>query len=428
MYSCSVKIEDTTFSVYPNEYPTEWEAKDASAQLALSKLRKQSTNTEQSATPCPYDNETILQKLYEALLMRPHGIVLNNLTEWFESTFNFSLPEDCIEQIKNSDLFDTEEILNDKIILYANSDDEVSMPEANNNAQQQYSMQEETRLESLAEVRDSILPKLKLPWSESLWDIHVTYVETPVIIWGRILGENYNSALNVLLEQYDREMQGDTNRYRISMPVVCQDIYLTRIDDVWTRLRVDEILPNQKEVYAYFLDIGDSAWISSEELYMCPTYLLQIAAQATPFTVYGMEAFEDHPAAMEHTIDLLYNKDVLGKVMFHTNYSEGEDLLENEKVILNLYQQSINEMSLNQMISKLINEDILNTTPHLEENSIEHAAITHICTNGDLYIQVLGKELDYLKVYRSWMRKAYGEEFLMLNVILIHLELDEKDN
>uniref|UniRef100_A0A1I8Q3T5 HTH OST-type domain-containing protein n=1 Tax=Stomoxys calcitrans TaxID=35570 RepID=A0A1I8Q3T5_STOCA len=371
-YSCCVHVNDVIYSTYPHEYETEYQAKEACANTALAKLKMQ--EKKRPMPPCSFSGTKLLDKLYTELLKHPHGIFAKNLPEWFETTFEQSLPEDWWIMIQESSLFTTETGLS-KVIIFANKDADRDL----------------TPLDDKTKVIQ--IDPICLPWSEDYWSILVTHCASTVEIWGRLFGAEYSVRFTALMNDINVYM---ANKKERPVSITRKNIYLVFQDDCWNRVRVEELDKSKGSALCFFIDFGDADWQPVDKLMICESHFLKLPAQAVPFCLYGLEDFEGNPKARTCLEDLFANKSVVGKIF--TKESEFYDTNSkfHGKVQVVLFDTSTAEdVNLNQEISNMICHQSL--TPEINPTTVNNIFVTHISDNGDIFVQVKSAELKYIQ-------------------------------
>ncbi|XP_061390979.1 tudor domain-containing protein 7B [Musca vetustissima] len=365
-FTCRVEVKDTIYSTYPHEYETEYLAKEACAIRALEKLKMQ--EKKRPMPPCTFSSTELLDKLYTELLNHPHGIFAKNLPEWFETTFQQSLPEDWWMLIQTSSLFTTETGLS-KVIIFANKDAD----------------KDKTKVIQI----DPIC----LPWSDEYWSIFITHCNSTVEVWGRLFGPDYSGRYSALMNDIEVYM---ANKKERPVSITRKNIYLVSINDSWHRIRVEELDKSKASCLCFFIDFGDADWLPVDQLFICETHFLKLPAQAVPFSLYGLEDFEGNPAGRKCLDDLLPTKSVVGKVF--TKESEFYDTNSkcNGKIQVVLFDTSTQEdINLNHQLSNMICKETL--PPEIKQNTVTNTFVSHVSDTGDIFVQVKSPELKYVQ-------------------------------
>ncbi|XP_073844364.1 tudor domain-containing protein 7 tapas isoform X3 [Musca autumnalis] len=412
-YTCRVEVNDIIFSTYPHEYETEYLAKEACAIRALEKLKMQ--EKKRPMPPCSFSNTELLDKLYTELLKHPHGIFAKNLPEWFETTFQQSLPDDWFALIQTSSLFTTETGLS-KVIIFANEDADKDL----------------TPLGAEDKAKVIQIDPIRLPWSDEYWSIFITHCNSTVEVWGRLFGPDYSGRYSALMNDIEVFM---ANKKERPVSITRKNIYLVSINDCWHRIRVEELDKSKASCLCFFIDFGDADWLPVDQLFICETHFLRLPAQAVPFSLYGLEDFEGNPAGRKCLDDLLPTKSVVGKVF--TKESEFYDTESkcNGKIQVVLFDTSTQEdINLNHQLSNMICKETM--PPELNQNTVTNTFVSHVSDNGDIFVQVKSPELKYVQVllqqiietrFNRDQHKVTFEDLKRSNMFLICDDTDAND-
>uniref|UniRef100_A0A1A9UVJ1 HTH OST-type domain-containing protein n=1 Tax=Glossina austeni TaxID=7395 RepID=A0A1A9UVJ1_GLOAU len=380
-YSCQVHINDSIFSTYPLQYESEYLAQEACAKIVLEKFKVR--DHKKPLPSCTFTDTELINKLYTELLDRHSGIFVKNLPEWFESTFHQSLPENWWTLMQTSSKFYTEMEYQNALIVYAKKEDKSTDLYQFNNCK-------------ASEVDESTVLQLKpisLPWSEDYWNIFITHCASTIEVWGRLFGNEYNVRFGALMNEIENYM---VERKERPASVVRERIYLISINDCWHRVRVEELDKNKGTALCFFIDFGDTDWLPVDQLYICEAKFLCLPAQAVPFSLYGLEDFEQNPFACKHLDELLPTKSVVGKIFTKEGEFNTANLKSYNKIQVVIFDTSTqDDINLNHLLL----DNICNNTPapEIRKHTVNNVLVTDVTDSGDIYVQLRSPEVKYLQ-------------------------------
>lgn len=374
-FSCSVHVNDIIFSTYPNEYETEYLAKEACAKRALEKIKM--VEKKRPLPTCTLTDTELLDKLYTELLNHPHGIFAKNLPESFESAFQVQLPDNWWALVQTSSLFTTETNLG-KVIIFANKDAE----------------KDSIALCTGEATKTIQMDPIRLPWSDEYWNIFITHCSSTVEVWGRLFGQDYNIRFDALVNDIEAYMATKKER---PVSIARKNIYLVHINECWHRVRVEELDKSKGSALCFFIDFGDADWLAVDQLHICESHFLQLPAQAVPFSIYGLEDFEGNPYARKCLEDLLPIKSLVGRIFTKENEFYDTNSKSHGKIQVVLFDTSTqDDLNINhQLLNTICSETMV---PEINQTTITNVIVTHINDNGDIYLQVNSPELKYVQV------------------------------
>lgn len=240
------------------------------------------------------------------------------------------------------------------------------------------------------------LKPISLPWSEDYWNIFITHCASTIEVWGRLFGNEYNVRFGALMNEIENYM---VERKERPASVVRERIYLISINDCWHRVRVEELDKSKGTALCFFIDFGDTDWLPVDQLYICEANFLCLPAQAVPFSLYGLEDFEQNPFACKHLDELLPTKSVVGKIFTKEGEFNTANLKSCSKIQVVIFDTSTqDDINLNHLLL----DNICNNTPapEIRKHTVNNVLVTDVTDNGDIYVQLRSPEVKYLHVNR----------------------------
>ncbi|XP_011179383.2 uncharacterized protein LOC105210260 [Zeugodacus cucurbitae] len=385
LYQCRVNVNGTIFSTYPNEYLHEHVAQISCAQKAIEQLKLQ-----EARRPLPLFSEgdaDLIDKLYNELKQHPHGIFAKNIPEIFEEAYKQSLPEHWWTLVQTSPKFTTESATNNAVIVFAN---------------------EEADKEKAGATGAIIqMDGIALPWKQKYWQLYVTYCASTIDVWARLFGKEYGERFDGVMSEIEAHMSTQKTR---PLSLACKNIYLVCINECWHRVRVEELDKPNATARCFFIDFGDSDWVAVSELYICEAQFLRLPAQAVPLSLFGLEDFAGNPNARRHLDAMLSSKSVVGEILTKESDFYNTESSACGKIQVVLYDTSTEEdVNLNSLLLSKICDDT--PQPEIKHKGATNVLVSHICDEGDLYLQILNTDFKYVqKLIRQLIESKFKRD------------------
>ncbi|XP_017025169.1 tudor domain-containing protein 7B isoform X2 [Drosophila kikkawai] len=386
--NCSVRIEGDVYSSYPQEFANEEAAYQRTAQIAIERIKH--AESRQRLSVCMVNNDEFIEGLYQELLKYPHGILGHKLEDWYGRTFGHHLPSNWYDLIIESNKIRVEHGINPRIILFAN-DPGSPVP---------------IRINTPA-----TMPELVLPWQVNEdgshdWNMYISHCISTTEVWVRLIDQI--EKLDELTTHMSRHMAVPHYRQQVLDPHV-QELYLVEIREGWNRVRVISVDAEQKNCRCHFVDFGDIAQFSFEELFQCPAQFLVLPAQAICLSLYALDKFRDHPHAQRVLITELEGQTVVARVLtsqkqFLELGGAAQGIVGKGRrqacLVATLYDTSTAEdVHLNDLVASRI----IKTTPPPTLNDEQNIGkttpifVTHITEDGDLMVLLRNDDLNFVE-------------------------------
>ncbi|KAH8290138.1 hypothetical protein KR054_000322 [Drosophila jambulina] len=386
--NCSVRIEGDVYSSYPQEFVNEEAAYQRTAQIAIERIKHAESRKQLSV--CTVNDEEFIEGLYHELLKYPHGILGHKLEDWYGRTFGHHLPSHWYDLIIESNKIRVEHGINPRIILFAN-DPGSPVPIRINTP--------------------TTMPELVLPWQGNEsgshdWNMYISHCNSTTEVWVRLIDQI--GKLEELTTHMSRHMAVPHYRQQVLDPHV-QELYLVEIREGWNRVRVISVDAEQKSCRCHFVDFGDIAQFSFEELFQCPAQFLVLPAQAICLSLYALDKFRDHPHAQRVLIAELEGQTVVARVL--TSQKQFLELggaaqgvvgkgRRQACLVATLYDTSTAEdVHLNDLVASRIIKSTPPPTLNDEQNIGKTTPIfvSHITDDGDLMVLLRNDDLSFVE-------------------------------
>lgn len=385
---CSVRIEGDVYSSYPEEFVNEETARLRTAEIAIQRIQHAESRKELSV--CTVNDEEFIEGLYQELLKYPHGILGHKLEDWYGKTFGHHLPSHWYDLIIESNKIRVEHGINPRIILFAN---DPGCPEP-------------VRINTPTKM-----PELALPWHVNAdgttdWNMFISHCSATTEIWAQLIEQMAN--LEELKLHMSRYMAVPHFRQQVLDPHV-QELYLVEVREGWHRVRVISVDAEQRTCRCHFVDFGDVADFSFEELFQCATQFLVLPAQAICLSMYALDKFRDHPHAQRVLKSELEDQTVVARlVTSQSKYFElggaAQGTVGKGKrqacLSATLYDTSTAEdIHLNDLVASRITKSTPAPTLNDEQNigKTTPVLVTHITEDGDLMVLLRNDDLKFVE-------------------------------
>ncbi|KAH8253298.1 hypothetical protein KR032_004694 [Drosophila birchii] len=386
--NCSVRIEGDVYSSYPQEFVNEEAAYQRTAQIAIERIKH--AESRQQLSVCTVNDEEFIEGLYHELLKYPHGILGHKLEDWYGRTFGHHLPSHWYDLIIESNKIRVEHGINPRIILFAN---EPGSPVP-------------VRINT-----PTTMPELVLPWQVSEggphdWNMYISHCNSTTEVWARLIDQI--GKVEELTTHMSRHMAVPHYRQQVLDPCV-QELYLVEIREGWNRVRVISVDAEQQNCRCHFVDFGDIAQFSFEELFQCPAQFLVLPAQAICLSLYALDKFRDHPHAQRVLIAELEGQSVVARVLtsqkqFLEQGGAAQGIVGKGRrqacLVATLYDTSTAEdVHLNDLVASRI----IKSTPPPSLNDEQNIGkttpifVTHITEDGDLMVLLRNDDLSFVE-------------------------------
>lgn len=354
---CRVTIDGKTFSAHGS---TDKEARQTAAEGAISTLQVMQQRKKYPVTQ--EDNHDLAIRLHDLLLQYPHGVFEKNLPEIFQQATGMSLPENWTALIMAYSRFfciDSGPLAH---VVYAKELTDMDSGEA-----------------------------LQLPWADEHWNIYVTHVLSPSVVWARIIGVEFSVRWDKLMTDIEWAMSLPANRKPCSEEeLLVNSIYLVQRLSSWYRVRCMEV--DNGRFLGFFVDQGNEEWLPTDgSLFFCEQRFQGLPGQAVTFTMFGMETVEENPHARPILERALQDKAFVAEI--RTN---AEDHVEGARIRAVFYDTSGNE-DIN--LSETLYEEICKAAkpPQLKGTGVNQVYITHVTDQGDVFCQLRGSDKEYVQ-------------------------------
>lgn len=387
-----VIVNDVLYSTYPDEFDTEFEARVECAKVAVHQIKAEEARCR---FPVSTDSDVELaMKIYQELRNHPHGIFCKNIPEFFQKTFQQTLPDHWFTILQSSKQFIMETIVGNNLIVLANMD----------------SSDASSTTSSLADSEFIVLDRINLPWTEKYWNLYITHCTSTTEIWARIVGKDYSDQLDSIMTDVDLSMLTTKTR---PTSILCGQIYLVSMSECWHRVRVENMNKSDGKCLCFFIDFGDEEWLPMDQLFVCEPRFLKLPPQAVPLSLYGLEDFAENPNAKIHLDSMLIGKTLIAEILTKKETFEAlndADVEFSSRIQVVLYDTSSNEdVNLNPLLLTKICDDT--PPPELRRTGATNVTVTHVNNNGEIFVQVKSIGLSYIqKLISQLVESKFKEE------------------
>ncbi|XP_037947312.1 tudor domain-containing protein 7-like [Teleopsis dalmanni] len=377
-YQCRVTINGFIYFTYPTDYPTEMLAKIGCAIKAIEQIK--AAEYRRPMRPCTITDYEFIERLHADLSLHPHGMFSNKISEFYELKYKETPPEHWWSLVTvNVNKFLIEKIQSETVIVFAKDD----------------TTNEEITPPLKEEEGNKEMEGIKLPWGTKHWELYITYVVSPIEVWCRLFGEDYDKQFIKMIKEIRITMA--KHRAQIATTVTTNHIYLAYDNqEEWHRVRVMEVNKTAKTATVFYIDYGDTENLPLTVLHECEPRFLQLPAQAITFTLFGLEDLYGNPFVIQPLKKHMpVNKSVVGEVITNEE-SFNSDTSAGGKIQVAVFDTSSNiDINLNELI---MNEVCLNSPlPSLIINTVVNVIISHVTTDGVVHFRRKGPESNYVE-------------------------------
>lgn len=381
-FKCQVTINGKVYMSYKDFFQSKLEAQEACCKVAVAELKREE-ELQQNPPDVSSDGE-IVRKLWLMIRSSIGGVFIKHIMSLYTDTYMLSLPENWHQIVKSHEgiLFNFETNAFNEPIIFAAGDLDTNAAPSN-----------------IATGAQEI-QQLEFPWNEKLWNVFVTSAFNTNDICGRLIGEKYSDALDVMLTELEIQMMSDRKQ---PTEIKLNYIYLTSINECFHRIKVVEVKDTQ--VHCICIDTGEYEWVAFDDIYICEPKFLTVAPQAFKLSLFGLEDFENDPnVAQQPLFEPLVYKSLVGEVMMDKASWEKNKTL---SIPMILYDTTTDEdVNLNESLMNTIQRSI--PAPALNQKDNNQVIIT--CIDDDAICCQLVKSSVYIQQLINNVSKSVLEK------------------
>ncbi|ERL90611.1 hypothetical protein D910_07958 [Dendroctonus ponderosae] len=394
-YSCKIKVgSEHTYCSYPKEFKSALEAQSFCCEEALADLipkceiKASLISTEQD----------LLIRIPPMLEKHANGIWAKQLTLDYSDKYGEMLPHDWLSIIDKSNNVHIEKTAKDHILYHCKLGDK---------GQQRIGG-------SRMPLSNVSVPANTVQFREDgKLTCQITYVVSANEIWCEQIYTEENTRFSEMVDRmkiYYEEHEAQL----IPQEIVLAGYYIAKYEQEYYRVRVEKI--DQRGIVCFFIDTGDELVVPKSNIFVLERVYATSQAQAFLCRLSGLEDLYDVSTNSEHLAALL-DRVVILELAIDISGDENTAIL---PVYMYDFEtgSSINEDLISQLTVEL-------AAPILKPDRSTEVYISHIESNGDIYVHVKTKGFDNLQSLRVELQMQVNEkplDYLLYTVTKVNSE------
>ncbi|CAG9857481.1 unnamed protein product [Phyllotreta striolata] len=367
MFLCKIQIGNHKYTSYPEECRTEQEAESFCVREAYKDLTEKYGRRKSLVLACDKD---ILERIPKMLEKHNGGIWEWQLQMDYCEKYHEQLPEDWLKIIDSSPCIHVQKVVDNYTLRYCKPDE----------ALQKGGPASPPKSMTLTDVS---VPSSTIEFSEDgkLW-AEVQYVASAGEVWCAQIDTDESAKFHAMCDK----MEAFYAKHKASLraQVVNRDGYyvVERDDGSWARVRALEVIDDGERgrtVSCFYIDSGEEEAHEAERLY-------QLKRQ---FAICQAQAFVCRLAGLEDLYEISNYSEALLRILFSSQFilEVASDLIADDDKVPPVYMY-------NAETGQSVNEELLHTltmesaSPNLTTMTIVQVYVSHVASNGDLYVQV----------------------------------------
>ncbi|XP_019769660.2 tudor domain-containing protein 7B isoform X1 [Dendroctonus ponderosae] len=405
-YSCKIKVgSEHTYCSYPKEFKSALEAQSFCCEEALADLipkceiKASLISTEQD----------LLIRIPPMLEKHANGIWAKQLTLDYSDKYGEMLPHDWLSIIDKSNNVHIEKTAKDHILYHCKLGDpnSVVIAEVLQKGQQRIGG-------SRMPLSNVSVPANTVQFREDgKLTCQITYVVSANEIWCEQIYTEENTRFSEMVDRmkiYYEEHEAQL----IPQEIVLAGYYIAKYEQEYYRVRVEKI--DQRGIVCFFIDTGDELVVPKSNIFVLERVYATSQAQAFLCRLSGLEDLYDVSTNSEHLAALL-DRVVILELAIDISGDENTAIL---PVYMYDFEtgSSINEDLISQLTVEL-------AAPILKPDRSTEVYISHIESNGDIYVHVKTKGFDNLQSLRVELQMQVNEkplDYLLYTVTKVNSE------
>lgn len=394
VYLATLKVGSQTFYSYPEEKVLPEDAEEEAARKAAhsfglhqnsSPSAKSETRLPETDVSTPQKVDIFVSRIKELLAAKENGLWSTVVPDLYLERYRESVPTNWLELVKHLASGYNPESKDCRCILYAEPPTcqravqaalaNLSFKGAGDSTQTKPQPLPQPQSEPNS-ASHAVPEALRLPKANH-WDVFITYASSTADVYCRLVdySEDYERLSNDMDEFYATR----------SLPVAHPKedaLYTTNFEGGW--LRVQLLSVQEKQAECFFVDHGDVDIVPVEKLQELDPRFLTL-----PFQVVHCQLDELLDYAEDDQANRLLNELVVGKCLIAEVHSR------ELPVTVTLYDTTTAEdVNLNALMLKRLETPLLPGP-----DAIARVVLSHIDSDGNLYVQMQGARLQYVARY-----------------------------
>ncbi|CAG9821429.1 unnamed protein product [Phaedon cochleariae] len=357
LHTCKIKVGSKIYTSYPKEFSNEWEAKKYCASAAFNDLH--SKHDRRKCLLVSSDTD-ILNRIPPLLEKHNHGIWNWQLQLDYADMYSEQLPSDWLKTIDSSPCIQIEKCSDNYVLRHCK-------PEDKNRSWSTFKT-----------LSDVSVPSNTVQFQEDgKLFAEVTCVMSANEIWCRQCSTPESDAFNRMVEQMEEFYSTHKDSLRAEK-INAAGYYVTEFESQWYRVRA--VAVGESDVSCFFIDYGDEMFVPNDSIFKLKREFAKSQAQAFVCRLVGLEELYE----ISHTSEVLQS----------ISYTQVILELSRENVGIDENDLSLPIFMYNFETGKSINEELIHlltiesALPVIQKETITEVFVSHIESNGDVYVQV----------------------------------------
>ncbi|KAL1502595.1 hypothetical protein ABEB36_007716 [Hypothenemus hampei] len=379
-FLCKIKVGQNTYTSYPKEFTVEKDAENCCCEEALADLIPKYKRRSLLIS----SEKDILTRIPNMLEKHRNGIWAWQLSLDYLDKYNETLPDNYIQVIDASPCVQIEKIADQYILYHCQPGDPVRL---NGKGQQR------TLIGSINPSSVSV-PANTVHFGE---DNRITCQINCILSANEIWCEQIDTEESIAFAKMFDRMQvfyQEHHKNFTTTTIIPGGYYVAKIDGIYNRVRAVHV--DNEEVSCFTIDYGDEGIVKKTDIFALDRAYASSQAQAFVCRLYGLEDLYDVSSNSVSLASLVGNSCLLELAV--------DCPTEDHIMVLPIFMydaetgQSINEKLLRDLTMEL-------ATPHLKQEGVTEVYVTHVESNGDVYVHVKSKGYDNLEALRKQLEE-----------------------